>query len=158
MMTEPGGGVFRRGRSGQASRGPRQGRIPLGGRLLGRVRLAGVGACSFAGAARKRVSDLRRAAQPLDSEPSTSDQRNPTGPVDRLLVPHGRGTSERFDSGMPHMRAIQNARGHIIVLMTHNTDFGDAFEREGENREFFEEFAARGYAVGINVFLYAMTH
>jgi Domain of unknown function (DUF4159) len=70
----------------------------------------------------------------------------------------GRGTSERPDSGTPHMRAVQNARGHIIVLMTHNTDLGDAFEREGENREFFNEFAARGYAVGINVFLYAMTH
>lgn len=71
---------------------------------------------------------------------------------------NGFRTSERADSGVPHMRAIQNERGHVIVLMTHNTDLGDAFEREGENRAFFDAFAARGYAVGINVFLYAMTH
>ena len=71
---------------------------------------------------------------------------------------NGFRTSERFDSDVPNMRAIQNARGHIIVLMTHNTDFGDAFERETENKQFFDAFAARGYAVGINVFLYAMTH
>jgi uncharacterized protein DUF4159 len=67
-------------------------------------------------------------------------------------------TSERADSTVPHMRAILDERRHIIVLITHNTDFGDAFEREGENRAFFDQFAARGYAVGINIFLYAMTH
>jgi hypothetical protein len=67
-------------------------------------------------------------------------------------------TSERADSAEPHMRAILDERGHIVVMITHNTDFGDAFEREGENRAFFDHFAARGYAVGINIFLYAMTH
>ncbi len=46
----------------------------------------------------------------------------------------------------------------MIVFITHNTDFGDAFEREGDNREYFERFAADGYAVGINVILYALTH
>jgi hypothetical protein len=67
-------------------------------------------------------------------------------------------TSERPDSAEPHMRAVIDERGHIVVMITHNTDFGDAFEREGENRAFFDQFAARGYAVGINIFLYAMTH
>ena len=41
---------------------------------------------------------------------------------------------------------------------THNTDFGDAFEREGENRAYFDEFAGVGYAFGINALLYAMSH
>jgi len=31
--------------------------------------------------------------------------------------------------------------GHILVVMTHDTDFGDAFEREGDSREYFERFA-----------------
>jgi hypothetical protein len=71
----------------------------------------------------------------------------------------GGGTSERGrDSAEPHARAIYDTNGHMIVFMTHNTDFGDAFEREGENREYFERFAADGYAVGINVILYALTH
>ena len=59
---------------------------------------------------------------------------------------------------MPHVRAIENDRGHVVVLMTHNTDFGDAFEREGEDRRYFDRFAAESYSFGVNVFLYAMSH
>jgi hypothetical protein len=71
----------------------------------------------------------------------------------------GGRTSERgADSAQPHARAIADRQGHMIVLMTHNTDFGDAFEREGDSREYFDRFAADGYAFGINVLLYAMTH
>jgi hypothetical protein len=68
-------------------------------------------------------------------------------------------TSERgIDSREPHARAILDERGNIMVLSTHNTDFGDAFEREGENRAYFDRFAGVGYAVGINALLYEMTH
>jgi len=73
----------------------------------------------------------------------------------------GRGgsTSERgAESATPHARGIFDERGNLMVLITHNTDFGDAFEREGENREYFDEFAGVGYAFGINALLYAMTH
>ena len=48
--------------------------------------------------------------------------------------------------------------GHLLVVMTHNTDFGDAFEREGESRAYFDAFAGPGYAFGINTLLYALTH
>jgi len=44
------------------------------------------------------------------------------------------------------------------VLSTHNTDFGDAFERESDSRAYFDRFAAVGYGFGINALLYAMTH
>jgi uncharacterized protein DUF4159 len=71
----------------------------------------------------------------------------------------GGATSERGrDSAEPHARGAFDATGHMLVFMTHNTDFGDAFEREGDMREYFNTFASRGYAVGINVILYAMTH
>ncbi|MES1256503.1 MAG: DUF4159 domain-containing protein [Acidobacteriota bacterium] len=71
----------------------------------------------------------------------------------------GGRTSERgADSAVPHVRAIFDAEGRIMVLMTHNTDFGDAFEREGDNHEYFLEFAPPGYAFGVNTLLYAMTH
>ncbi len=71
----------------------------------------------------------------------------------------GGGTSERGrDSATPHVRAISDRDGHILVVMTHNTDFGDAFEREGDSREYFERFAGAGYAFGIDTLLYAMTH
>jgi hypothetical protein len=71
----------------------------------------------------------------------------------------GGGTSERGrDSAEVHVRAIADRSGHILVVMTHNTDFGDAFEREGESREYFDHFAGPGYAFGIDTLLYSMTH
>ncbi|MGE0593349.1 MAG: DUF4159 domain-containing protein [Vicinamibacterales bacterium] len=71
----------------------------------------------------------------------------------------GGGTSERgADSREPHARGISDAKGNLIVLMTHNTDISDAWEREGEDPRFFYNFSPDGYAVGINVVIYAMTH
>ena len=49
-------------------------------------------------------------------------------------------------------------RGRIMVLMTHNTDVADSWEREGEDPGFFYQFSPDAYAVGINVVLYALTH
>jgi len=69
------------------------------------------------------------------------------------------GTSERGrDSATPHVRAVSDHDGRVLVVMTHNSDFGDAFEREGDSREYFERFAGAGYAFGVNTLLYSMTH
>ena len=71
----------------------------------------------------------------------------------------GYQTSERgADSAIPHARAIMDEDGRIMMLITFNTDFGDAFEREGDSHEYFERFAGEGYAFGVNVVAYAMTH
>jgi hypothetical protein len=45
-----------------------------------------------------------------------------------------------------------------MVLATHNTDLGDSFEQEAANPQYFLEFSVPGYAFGIDVLLYAMTH
>jgi Domain of unknown function (DUF4159) len=70
----------------------------------------------------------------------------------------GGGTSERMDSTVPHARAIFDKKGHMMVFITHNTDFGDAFEQEGTDPRYFYTFSVDGYAFGINVLLYALTH
>jgi hypothetical protein len=70
-------------------------------------------------------------------------------------------TSERgAESAQPHVRVIVDPDdpGRIMVLMTHNTDFGDAFEREGDDRAYFLKFAPDGYAFGVNAIVYSMTH
>ena len=68
-------------------------------------------------------------------------------------------TSERgLDSVDVHTRAITDENGRIMVLMTHNTDLGDSWEREADDPTYFYQFAANGYAFGINVVLYALTH
>jgi hypothetical protein len=71
----------------------------------------------------------------------------------------GGGTSERgADSAEPHARAIFDKHGRMLVFITHNTDFGDAFEREGDDPTYFYTFSVEGYATGVNVLLYALTH
>ena len=71
----------------------------------------------------------------------------------------GRLTSELgADSDVAHFRAITDTHGRILVAMTHNTDIQDAWEREGEDPRFFEQFAPDGYSLGINVLLHAMSH
>lgn len=71
----------------------------------------------------------------------------------------GQTTSERgADSNEVHLRAIRDAHGRVMVLMTHNTDVADSWEREGEDPGFFYQFSPDGYALGINVLLYALSH
>jgi hypothetical protein len=68
-------------------------------------------------------------------------------------------TSERgADSPHANFRMIADTHGRIMVLMTHNTDIGDSWEREGEDPEFFLQFSPDGYALGINVVLYVLSH
>jgi hypothetical protein len=71
----------------------------------------------------------------------------------------GGRTSERGpDSAQVHYRGIQDSHGRLMVFMTHNTDIADTWEREGESQQYFDLFSPRGYAIGVNVVLYAMTH
>jgi hypothetical protein len=71
----------------------------------------------------------------------------------------GGGTSERgADSAEAHARAILDKHGNIMVLMTHNTDLGDSFEREADDPQYFYQMSVPGYAFGINALLYALTH
>lgn len=71
----------------------------------------------------------------------------------------GRTTSERgAESAVAHFRAIRDTHGRIIAVMTHNTDVSNSWERETEDPAYFYQFSVDGYALGINVLLYAMTH
>jgi len=71
----------------------------------------------------------------------------------------GGDTSEMGDdSAEPHIRAISDRHGRMMVLITHNTDISDAWEREAADPRYFLEFSPNGYAVGLNVVIYAMSH
>ena len=71
----------------------------------------------------------------------------------------GTTTSERgADSLEPHLRVIRDRQGRVMVLMTHNTDVADSWEREGEDPAFFRQFSPAGYGLGINVVLHVLTH
>ena len=71
----------------------------------------------------------------------------------------GGDTSERGDlSAEPHLRGIADKQGRFMVIMPHNTDISDAWEREAADPRFLFSFSPNGYAVGLDVFLYGMTH
>ena len=53
---------------------------------------------------------------------------------------------------------LADEHGRLLVVMSHNTDVADAWEREAEDRWYFERFSPDGYGLGINVLLYTMMH
>jgi hypothetical protein len=46
----------------------------------------------------------------------------------------------------------------LLVLVSMNSDVSDSWEREGDNRDYFETYSAKGYALGVNVAVWVMTH
>jgi hypothetical protein len=68
-------------------------------------------------------------------------------------------TWERWDAQTPHYKAIFDDHGRMMVIICHNTDLGDGWEREGEDPWYFHEFSEKyAYPLGINIVVYAMTH
>lgn len=68
-------------------------------------------------------------------------------------------TWETYDSKEPHYRGIFDDKRRMMVVICHNTDLGDGWEREGENEYYFREFSEKkAYPLGINIIFYAMTH
>jgi hypothetical protein len=68
-------------------------------------------------------------------------------------------TTERWDAQEPHYRAIFDDQGRMMVIICHNTDLGDGWEREGMDPGYFREYSEKwAYPMGINIVTYAMTH
>lgn len=56
-------------------------------------------------------------------------------------------------------RAMYDDSGRIVVMVCHNTDLGDGWEREGQSVEYFNRYSEKfAYPLGINIVMYAMTH
>ena len=72
----------------------------------------------------------------------------------------GGGVIERWNENgdPPDARGIADKYGRLMVVMIHNTDMPDSWEREGEDPEYFFRFSPDGYAMGIDIVLYGMTH
>jgi len=86
-------------------------------------------------------------------------KKKPQVPRYPFWVASGGQTSERGDdSREPHFRGIRDDHGRLMVVMTHNTDMGDSWEREAEEPAYFQRFSIDGYSLGVDVLLYALTH
>lgn len=68
-------------------------------------------------------------------------------------------TWEREDAKDVHFKGVFDDKGRLMVVICHNTDLGDGWEREGMDPWYFHEFSEKkAYPMGINIVFYAMTH
>jgi hypothetical protein len=70
----------------------------------------------------------------------------------------GQTSEQGADSARAEVKGIADKTGRIMVLMTHNTDIADSWEREGEDPQYFYHFSPHGYAFAVDTVLYGMTH
>ncbi|HSJ25327.1 MAG TPA: DUF4159 domain-containing protein [Longimicrobiales bacterium] len=68
----------------------------------------------------------------------------------------GRTSEFGWETDTPRLYALIDDDDRILVLVSHNTDFGDSWEREADEPRYFAEFSAGGYAVGVNVALWVL--
>jgi hypothetical protein len=124
-------------------------------------------------AAREQFNEEIGRVLPRDRFPSV-DLTPPDHPLWRMMFPVSKlpqmasiqtwrrtgSTIERWniEGDPPDARGIADDHGRLMVVMVHNSDIPDPWEREGENPEYFFRFSPDAYAVGIDVVLYALTH
>ena len=153
-------GALRRQGGRAAARVRPEGRVRLGRRLLGQLRVGVVGDARSGRCCRPQKFPIIEL--PLDHplfHTQFVDQGTPQIASIGFWAGTGGGTSERgADSAIVHSKAILDAHGRIMVLMTHNTDIGDSFEREGDDPRYFMTMSVPGYAYGVNALLYTLTH
>jgi hypothetical protein len=71
----------------------------------------------------------------------------------------GGETRERgAESPEAHIRALYDEEGRLVVMASFDTDLADGWEREADDRRFFELFSPEAYAIGTNVLVWIMTH
>ena len=90
---------------------------------------------------------------PLNSKPQIPS-------IHHAMNARGTGiTWERWDAQTVHYKGIFDDNNRMMVIICHNTDLGDGWEREGENEYYFREFSEKkAYRMGINIVFYAMSH
>ena len=57
-----------------------------------------------------------------------------------------------------HYYGIFDDHNRLMVLVSMNSDVSDSWEREGDSFEYFQTFSPKGYALGVNVAMWVMTH
>ena len=66
-------------------------------------------------------------------------------------------TWERSDDTQPRVFGISDDTGRLMVLITYNSDLGDAWEWS-DDPKYPEKWASLAYRIAMNYFLYDLTH
>jgi hypothetical protein len=57
-----------------------------------------------------------------------------------------------------HYYGVFDDHDRLMVLVSMNSDVSDSWEREGDNHDYFETYSGKGYALGVNVAVWVMSH
>lgn len=57
-----------------------------------------------------------------------------------------------------HYYGIFDDHERLMVLVSMNSDVSDSWEREGDNQEYFVRYSPKGYALGVDVIVWVLTH
>jgi len=57
-----------------------------------------------------------------------------------------------------HYYGMFDDHDRLSVLVSMNSDVSDSWEREGDSQDYFDAYAGKGYALGVNVAVWIMTH
>ena len=77
---------------------------------------------------------------------------------------NGRDSGVTWEWRKPGAKTVQykqlkDDQGRMMCIICFNTDLGDGWEREGEDRWYFKEFSEKkAYPMGVNIVFYALTH
>jgi hypothetical protein len=67
-------------------------------------------------------------------------------------------TYEAGETGkVPHWRCIRDEKGRVIVAICHNMDLGDGWENS-DDPKYAEKWSNLAYKIGMNYFVYDLTH
>lgn len=70
---------------------------------------------------------------------------------------YGGGRTWEQDGYVPHLRAMSNEQGRILVVINWNTDLGDAWEWADDAR-YPLPYSNFAYKLGVNLLVYGMSH
>ena len=68
------------------------------------------------------------------------------------------GESGEFGPSKVHFYGVFDSRDRLVALVSMNSDVSDSWEREGDNQAYFDTYGRDGYALGVDVAVYVMTH
>jgi hypothetical protein len=62
------------------------------------------------------------------------------------------------ENGLPvRYYGVFDDRDRLVVFVSMNSDVSDSWEREGDNRAYFDVYASKGYSLGVNVAMWILT-
>ena len=68
------------------------------------------------------------------------------------------GQNSEIGPAAVHYYGVFDSHERLVVLVSMNSDVSDSWEREGDNLSYFDVFGREGYALGVDVAVYVMTH